>query len=45
MRSLRARLIFSHILPVLIVVPLIGLAAAFLPRVHERYLHPEQAKS
>ena len=26
-------------------LPLIGLAAAFLPRVHERYLHPEQAKS
>lgn len=26
-------------------LPLIGLAAAFLPRVHERYLHPEQVKS
>lgn len=32
MRSLRARLIFSHILPVLIVVPLIGLAAFALLR-------------
>ena len=26
-------------------LPLIGLAATFLPRVHERYLHPEQVKS
>ncbi len=25
-------------------LPLIGLAATFLPRVHERYLHPEQVK-
>lgn len=32
MRTLRARLIFSHLLPVLIVVPLIGLAAFVLLR-------------
>jgi FSR family fosmidomycin resistance protein-like MFS transporter len=25
-------------------LPLIGLAAAFLPRVHERYLHPRPVK-
>jgi signal transduction histidine kinase len=32
MRTLRARLIFSHVLPILVVVPLIGLAAFALLR-------------
>ena len=30
MRSLRARLILSHILPLLVIIPLIGIALAFL---------------
>ena len=30
MRSLRARLILSHVLPLLVVIPLVGVALAYL---------------
>ena len=41
MRTLRARLIFSHLLPILIVVPLIGLAAFVLLQVQRSITNVE----
>lgn len=43
MRTLRGRLIFSHVLPILIVVPLIGLAAWIIVRLQSSVATVERA--